>query len=268
MCLALADDDDDVDGFTSIEHLHAQKCCKRKRKNVKKCQLVEPFLSLSVRRVVLPRVQYVYSSRHRVHQCRFMCSDRWSDRENERWHRWQRNGFCPVCFRKWRVSSSDRANFQVQPSHVHWYGFSPARPKRPKKTKQNTNEKKKMNIIGFLSLNKKTNKQDPLTLDGLNKRKRARTCVRSFVSFKVRTLGVDFLAAFKVALVNFAPPQAVGEVADGSGRAGRRRRRVARRRVPVGAQSVVGRRSVRGAGRGGGQRPLTQSPEKKIKQMK
>jgi hypothetical protein len=31
--------------------------------------------------------------------------------------------------------------------------------------------------------------------------------------------------------------------------------------VPVGAQSVVGRRSVRGAGGGGGQRPLTQSPE-------
>ncbi len=89
-----------------------------------------------------------------VSQCRFMCSDRWSDRENERWHRWQRNGFCPVCFRKWRVSSSDRANFQVQPSHVHWYGFSPARPKRQKKDKkQNTN---KMNIIGYFS--KKTNK--------------------------------------------------------------------------------------------------------------
>ena len=33
-----------------------------------------------------------------------------------------------------------------------------------------------------------------------------RTCMRSFVSFEVRTLCVDFLAAFKVALVNFTSP--------------------------------------------------------------
>lgn len=74
-----------------------------------------------------------------------MCSDRWSDRENERWHRWQRNGFCPVCLRKWRVSSSDRANFQVQPSHVHWYGFSPAPIESPAewKTKKQKNGKTK-----------------------------------------------------------------------------------------------------------------------------
>jgi len=58
-------------------------------------------------------------------QCLFMWRDRWSDLEKERWHRWHLKGFCPLCFRKWRVSSSDRANFHVHPVHVHWYGFSP-----------------------------------------------------------------------------------------------------------------------------------------------
>ena len=42
----------------------------------------------------------------------------------------------------------------------------------------------------------------------------ASTCVRPFVGFEVRALGVDFFASFEIALVHFAPPQAVGEIAD------------------------------------------------------
>lgn len=38
----------------------------------------------------------------------------------------QRKGLMPVCLRKCRVSSSERAKRQVQPSQVQWYGFSPA----------------------------------------------------------------------------------------------------------------------------------------------
>lgn len=53
------------------------------------------------------------------------CRDRWSDREKERSHSVQRNGLIPVCLRKCRVSSSERAKRQVQPSQVQWYGFSP-----------------------------------------------------------------------------------------------------------------------------------------------
>lgn len=53
------------------------------------------------------------------------CRDRWSDREKERSHSVQRKGLIPVCLRKCRVSSSERAKRQVQPSQVQWYGFSP-----------------------------------------------------------------------------------------------------------------------------------------------
>lgn len=48
------------------------------------------------------------------------CRERWSDREKERSHSVHRNGLIPVCFRKCRVSSSERAKRQVQPSQVQW----------------------------------------------------------------------------------------------------------------------------------------------------
>lgn len=51
--------------------------------------------------------------------CRRRCSARWSDREKLRSQSMQRNGLIPVCLRKCLVSSSERANFQVQPSQVH-----------------------------------------------------------------------------------------------------------------------------------------------------
>lgn len=56
-----------------------------------------------------------------------MCKARWSEREKVRGQNWQLKGRSPVCFRKWRVSSSERANFQPQPSHEQAYGFSPKR---------------------------------------------------------------------------------------------------------------------------------------------
>ena len=47
------------------------------------------------------------------------CRDRWSEREKLRLQSAHRKGLMPVCLRKWRVSSSERANFQEQPSQVH-----------------------------------------------------------------------------------------------------------------------------------------------------
>lgn len=60
------------------------------------------------------------------HWCLFMWSARWSEREKHRPQWWHLKGLAPVCFRKWRVSSSERANLHSQPSHEHRYGFSPA----------------------------------------------------------------------------------------------------------------------------------------------
>lgn len=62
-----------------------------------------------------------------AYMCLFMWRARWSLREKARSHRWHWKGRCPVCFLKWRVSSSDLANFQPQPSQLQWYGFSPER---------------------------------------------------------------------------------------------------------------------------------------------
>lgn len=50
---------------------------------------------------------------------------RWSERANARSQCWHLNGLTPVCFLMCRVSSSDRANFQLHPSQLHLYGFSP-----------------------------------------------------------------------------------------------------------------------------------------------
>lgn len=80
-------------------------------------------------------------------QCRFMCNDKWSDRLNDLVHNLQRNGLMPVCLRKCRVNSSDRAKRHSHPSHVHTYGFSPMKKEkiasklREKQTKKNTEKK-------------------------------------------------------------------------------------------------------------------------------
>lgn len=62
------------------------------------------------------------SHKVRVHimTWRRRCRERWSDREKERSHSVQRKGLIPVCLRKCRVSSSERAKRQVQPSQVQW----------------------------------------------------------------------------------------------------------------------------------------------------
>lgn len=41
------------------------------------------------------------------------------------WHVGQANLFSPVWVRRWRDSSSERANCRSQPSHLHLKGFSP-----------------------------------------------------------------------------------------------------------------------------------------------
>lgn len=66
------------------------------------------------------------------HTCLFMCNARWSDRLKALWQSIHSYGFCPVCFRKCLVSSSERANFHPQPSHEQWYGFSPEDKKEGK----------------------------------------------------------------------------------------------------------------------------------------
>lgn len=61
-----------------------------------------------------------------------MCSARWSEREKH-FSQWLHlKGFEPVCLRKWRVSSSERAKLQVQSGQVQMYGFSPVVYGRPK----------------------------------------------------------------------------------------------------------------------------------------
>lgn len=55
---------------------------------------------------------------------------KWSEREKVRSQSEQMKGLMPVCLRKCRVNSSDLANFHVQPSHVHLYGFSPKKKRR------------------------------------------------------------------------------------------------------------------------------------------
>ncbi|KRY60036.1 hypothetical protein T03_4062 [Trichinella britovi] len=61
--------------------------------------------------------------------CLRMCVVKWSERENALKQSLQWNGLSPVCFRMWRVSSSDLAKRHEQPSHLHSYGFSPEQQK-------------------------------------------------------------------------------------------------------------------------------------------
>ena len=51
--------------------------------------------------------------------CLFMCRERWSDLEKALSHILHWNGLSPVCFLMCLVSSSDLANLQLQPFHVH-----------------------------------------------------------------------------------------------------------------------------------------------------
>lgn len=58
--------------------------------------------------------------------CRRACLVRWSLRMKRRSHTVHTNFFSPVCVRRWRESSSERANFLSQPSQWQLNGFSPA----------------------------------------------------------------------------------------------------------------------------------------------
>lgn len=53
------------------------------------------------------------------------CLVRWSLRMKRRSHTTQTNFFSPVWVRRWRDSSSERANFLSQPSQWQLKGFSP-----------------------------------------------------------------------------------------------------------------------------------------------
>lgn len=54
------------------------------------------------------------------------CLAKWSERAKHRPHSSHAKLRSPVCCRRWRASSSERANERSQPSNVHRYGFSPA----------------------------------------------------------------------------------------------------------------------------------------------
>lgn len=58
-------------------------------------------------------------------RCRRACLAKWSLRMNRLRHMGQANLFSPVWVRRWRDSSSERANCRSQPSHLHLKGFSP-----------------------------------------------------------------------------------------------------------------------------------------------
>lgn len=63
------------------------------------------------------------------------CLVRWSLRMNRRSHTGQTNFFSPVCVRRWRESSSERANLLSQPSQLQLKGFSPKGGKKRKQGK-------------------------------------------------------------------------------------------------------------------------------------
>lgn len=58
-------------------------------------------------------------------RCRRACLVRWSLRMKRRSHRGQANFFSPVCVRRCRDSSSERANLRSQPCQLQLNGFSP-----------------------------------------------------------------------------------------------------------------------------------------------
>lgn len=66
------------------------------------------------------------------------CLVRWSLRMNRRSHTGHTNFFSPVCVRRWRESSSDRANLLSHPSQLQLKGFSPKRGARRRKQVSHT----------------------------------------------------------------------------------------------------------------------------------
>lgn len=66
------------------------------------------------------------------------CLVRWSLRMNLLSHTGHTNFFSPVCVRRWRESSSDRANLLSQPSQLQLKGFSPKR--RKQESEESANE--------------------------------------------------------------------------------------------------------------------------------
>lgn len=128
------------------------------------------------------------------------CRERWSDREKERSHSVQRKGLIPVCLRKCRVSSSERAKRQVQPSHVQWYGFSPAHTQQPPMKHFDDT----YNSSGSARVSPWTFAAHPVNVGCVSG---APTCVYPPVGFEVGALGVNFFAAFVIAHVDPPPLQ-------------------------------------------------------------
>lgn len=80
------------------------------------------FVCLSLSKGNIANLLYIHLL---VYWCLFIWSARWSDLEKHL-SQWEHlKGLDPVCFLKWRVNSSDRANLHSHPSHEHLYGFSP-----------------------------------------------------------------------------------------------------------------------------------------------
>lgn len=114
-----------------------------------------------------------------------MCSNKWSDRLNDRVQSLHRNGLMPVCLRKWRVSSSDRANRHWQPFQWQAYGFSP-------NCKEKTTKIRKM----FEKNNwLKTHPEMTMWIP---------TCVRSLMCFEMWTFRINFIASNGIASMAFA----------------------------------------------------------------
>jgi hypothetical protein len=60
---------------------------------------------------------------------RFWCFDKWSLRMKAFLHTEQTCFFSPVCVRRWRLNSSDRANVLSHLGHEHENGLSPTKKK-------------------------------------------------------------------------------------------------------------------------------------------
>lgn len=77
----------------------------------------EPLFWLLDRATLLrSRVSAGHEDALLVVMCRRACLVKWSLRMKRRSHTLQTNFFSPVCVRRWRESSSERANFLSQPS--------------------------------------------------------------------------------------------------------------------------------------------------------
>lgn len=77
------------------------------------------WIQLKMHRLKMKRMKRDEGRVFQTSMWRFLWRARWSEREKLRSQSGHWKGLTPVCFRKCRVSSSDRANFHVQPSQVH-----------------------------------------------------------------------------------------------------------------------------------------------------